>query len=72
MGTIGIYINPKTLQAFRASTTHAAPEAPDWILVSDDSMIGMARVREIVRERKLAENPEALQWTGRTDSPPAR
>ncbi|HTE87206.1 MAG TPA: hypothetical protein VK821_21055 [Dehalococcoidia bacterium] len=70
MGTIGIYLNTKTLQAYRASTIHAAPESPDWILVSDDSMIGMARVREIALERKLIEDPAAVQWTGRTDLPP--
>jgi hypothetical protein len=70
MGTIGIYLNPKTMHAYRASTTHAAPEGPDWILVSDDSMIGMMRVREIAQERRLVENPEAVQWTGRTDTPP--
>ena len=72
MGTIGIYLNPKTLQAFRASTVHAAPESPDWVLISEDSMIGMVRVRELARERSLAQNPDQIQWTGRTDEPPAQ
>jgi hypothetical protein len=71
VGTIGIYVNPKTMQVFRASTVHAAPEQADWILVSDDSMIGMARIREIARERSIVDAPESLQWTGRTDAPPA-
>lgn len=71
MGSIGIYVNPKTLQAFRASTTHAAPESPDWVLVSEDSMIGMVRIRELVAERGLLPDPAQLQWTGRTDAPPA-
>lgn len=67
MGTIGIYVNPSTHQAYRASTTHAAPDSPDWVLVSEDSMIGMLRVREIVRERGLVERPDEIQWTGRLD-----
>jgi hypothetical protein len=71
MGSIGIYVNPKTRQAFRASTTHVAPESPDWILVSEDSMIGMVRIREIAAERRLVPDPEALQWTGRIDQPAA-
>ena len=71
MGSIGIYVNPKTKQAFRASTTHAAPESPDWLLVSEDSMIGMVRIREIAGERRLVPDPNELQWTGRTDQPPA-
>jgi hypothetical protein len=70
MGSIGIYVNPKTRQAFRASTTHAAPDSPDWLLVSEDSMIGMVRVREIATERRLVPDATELQWTGRTDQPP--
>lgn len=71
MGTIGIYLNPHTLQAFRASTVHAAPESSDWVLISEDSMIGMVRVRELARERGLVQEPEKIQWIGRTDQPPA-
>jgi hypothetical protein len=70
MGSIGIYLNPRRLQAFRASTIHAAPGDQDWVLISEDSMIGMAQVREIARERKLLDNVEAIQWTGRTDTAP--
>jgi hypothetical protein len=72
MGKIGIYLNPNTLQAFRASTAHAAPESRDWILISEDSMIGMVRVRELARERALVQEPERIQWIGRTDQPPAQ
>ena len=43
----------------------------DWILVSEDSMIGMVRTREIAAERRLVPDPEALQWTGRIDQPAA-
>jgi hypothetical protein len=67
MGKIGIYVNPTRMQAFRASTTHSAPDDSNWILVSEDSMIGMVQVRSIARDRNLVANPEALQWTGRTD-----
>lgn len=67
MGSIGIYVNPKTMQAFRASTTHAAPENPDWVLITEDSMVGMAKLREFVQERGLVAEPGQLQWVGRTD-----
>ena len=69
MGKIGIYLNPKAMQAFRASTVHAAPESADWVLISEDSMIGMVQVREIARERGLVQEPEKIQWIGRTDQP---
>ena len=68
-GKIGIYLNPRRLKAFRASTVHAAPEGPDWVLVSEDSMIGMAKIRELAQERSLVDDPQKIEWIGRTDEP---
>jgi len=68
-GKVGIYLNPRRLKAFRASTVHAAPESPDWTLISEDSMIGMVTIREIARERALVEDPQQIEWIGRTDEP---
>jgi hypothetical protein len=68
MRSAGIYLNPKQLLVYRAGTVHAAPADADWVLVSEDTMIGMARVRELARELNLVPDPGALQWTGRTDS----
>ena len=68
-GKIGIYLNPKRLKAFRASTVHAAPDSPDWVLVSEDSMIGMVKIREIAKERNLVDDPQQIEWIGRTDEP---
>jgi hypothetical protein len=68
-GTIGIYLNPKRLKAFRASTVHAAPDSPDWVLISEDSMIGMVTIREIAKERSLVEDVQKIEWIGRTDEP---
>jgi hypothetical protein len=68
-GKIGIYVNPKRMKAFRASTVHAAPDNPDWVFISDDSMIGMVKIREIAAERKLVDDPQKLEWIGRTDEP---
>lgn len=69
MGSIGIYVNPSKRLAYRASTTHAAPDSADWILISEDSMIGMLQVRDIARERGLVDQADAIQWTGRLDQP---
>ncbi|HLZ70806.1 MAG TPA: hypothetical protein VKV26_12970 [Dehalococcoidia bacterium] len=68
-GKIGIYLNPKRLKAFRASTVHAAPAEPEWVLISEDSMIGMVTVRELAKERKLVPDPQQIEWIGRTDEP---
>jgi hypothetical protein len=68
-GQTGIYLNAKRLKAFRASTTHAAPSEADWVLLSDDTMIGMVTVREIAQQRGLVEDPQKIEWIGRTDEP---
>lgn len=68
-GQTGIYLNPRRLKAFRASTTHAAPQEPDWVLISDDTMIGMVTIREIAKERGLVPDPQQIEWIGRTDEP---
>lgn len=63
----GIYLNTRTAKALRAATRFAAPGGPDWVLLDQDTMIGMVRVRELVAERSLLADPMAIQWTGRAD-----
>jgi hypothetical protein len=67
MRSAGIYVHPQRLLVYRAGTPHAAPEGDDWVLISEDSMIGLSTVRELARDQHLVEDPSALQWTGRTD-----
>jgi hypothetical protein len=38
-------------------------------LLSDDTMIGMVTVREIAQQRGLVEDPQKIEWIGRTDEP---
>jgi hypothetical protein len=63
----GIYLNTRTKKALRAATRFAAPSGPDWLLLDEDTMIGMVRVRELAAERKLVDDPQQIQWTGRAD-----
>lgn len=63
----GIYFNAAKAKALRAATRFAAPPGPDWVLLDEDTMIGMVRVRELVAERGLLDDPMQIQWTGRAD-----
>ena len=63
----GIYLNTRTRKALRAATRFAAPTGSDWTLLDEDTMIGMVRVRELAAERKLVDDPQQIQWTGRAD-----
>lgn len=66
-GQTGIYLHPEKLQAFRAPTVFAAPTQPGWVLLSDDTMIGMVTVRQLAQEQGLVSEPERIEWIGRTD-----
>jgi hypothetical protein len=63
----GIYLNTRTRKALRAATRFAAPSGEDWVLLDEDTMIGMVRVRELAAERGLVDDPQQIQWTGRAD-----
>lgn len=63
----GIYLNTRTRKALRAATRFAAPSGPDWMLLDEDTMIGMVRVRELAAEQKLVDDPQQIHWTGRAD-----
>jgi hypothetical protein len=63
----GIYLHPEKLKALRASTPFAAPTQPGWVLISEDTMIGMVTVRQIAKERGLVAEPDKIEWTGRAD-----
>lgn len=63
----GIYLNTRTKKALRAATRFAAPTGSDWVLLDEDTMIGMVRVRELAAERGLVDDPQQIQWTGRAD-----
>jgi hypothetical protein len=63
----GIYLNPEKLKALRASTPFAAPTQPGWVLISEDTMIGMVDVRRIAKEQNLVQDPDKIEWTGRAD-----
>ncbi len=63
----GIYLNAEKRKALRASTPFAAPTDPGWVLLSEDTMIGMVDVRRLASERGLVSDPDQIEWTGRAD-----
>lgn len=63
----GIYLNAEKLKALRAATKFAAPTQPGWVLLSEDTMIGMVTIRQLAEERKLVAEPSKIEWTGRAD-----
>ena len=58
----GIYLNPKELKVVRITSPYWFPEPPDWVYVTDEVNATLLKIRDIVRERSLAADPDAVTW----------
>ncbi len=58
----GIYLNPKEGEVVRITSPYWIPEPPDWVYVTDEVNATLLKVQEIIREKSLAESPDAVTW----------
>ena len=58
----GIYLNPSEGKVVRITSPYWFPEEPDWVYVTRDVNATLLRIREIVREKSLAPDPDTVTW----------
>ncbi len=58
----GIYLNPKENTVVRITSPYWVPDPPDWVYLTDQVNSLLTTLRELVRERELTPDPNALQW----------
>jgi hypothetical protein len=58
----GIYLNPQEHKVVRITSPYWFPESPDWTYVTNEVNATLLKVREMVREKSLAANPDAVTW----------
>ncbi len=58
----GIYLNSKESKVVRITSPYWIPEAPDWVYLTDEVNATLLKIRELAKEKKLAPNPDAIQW----------
>ena len=58
----GIYLSPHDHQVVRITSPYWFPEEPEWVYVTDEVNATLLRVRDIVRERSLASEPDSITW----------
>ena len=63
----GIYVKKGSGLAYRAPFGLLAPRGDDWVLLDEDPMIGLARVRELAAQRGIVSEPASIRWTGTPD-----
>lgn len=58
----GIYLNKKTAKARRVGATLNAPKDKDWVLLSDDTNLGILKIRELAAQKKVMSDASAITW----------
>ncbi len=58
----GIYLNPSEHKVVRINSPYWFPEEPAWVFVTSDVNATLLKLRELIEEKSLAENPDSVAW----------
>ena len=58
----GIYLNAHEQKVVRITSPYWFPEAPDWVYVTDEVNATLLKIRDVIRESSLTEEPDAVTW----------
>jgi hypothetical protein len=58
----GIYLNPEEKKVVRITSPYWLPEPPDWVYVTDEVNATLLSIREAIRVKALAEDPDSVIW----------
>ena len=58
----GIYLNPTEHQVVRITSPYWFPEPPDWVYVTDEVNATLSSIRDTIRDKSLATDPESVTW----------
>lgn len=63
----GIYLNLKDLKAVRINSPYWIPSGEDWTLITPEVNATLLSIREMIRQRRLVEQPDKVIWSGITE-----
>jgi hypothetical protein len=58
----GIYLNVKEGKVVRITSPYWFPEAPDWVPVTPEVNATLVKIRELIREKRLHQEPQEVTW----------
>ncbi len=58
----GIYLNPAEHKVVRITSPYWFPEEPDWVYVTGEVNDTLLNIRQTIREKGLAADPDAVTW----------
>ena len=59
---IGVYLQSAEGKLLRITSPYWIPEAPEWVMISNDPNVTLAAARDIIDERGLMEEPQQAFW----------
>ena len=58
----GIYLNPSGHKVVRITSPYWFPEPPEWVYVTDEVNATLLSIRETIKEKALAPEPDSVTW----------
>ncbi len=58
----GIYVNASENKVVRITSPYWLPEEPDWVFVTDEVNATLLKIRDVIKEASLADDPDAVIW----------
>ena len=59
---IGIYFSAKEKKIVRITSPYWIPEPPEWVMVTGEPNATLLKVRELIKEKKLLNDPSGVTW----------
>ncbi|MEK7778028.1 MAG: hypothetical protein AAB303_05325 [Chloroflexota bacterium] len=59
---VGIYLNAKDAKVVRITSPYWIPEAPHWVLVTNEPNAGLVLIRQTIKDKKLMRDPAGVSW----------
>ncbi len=59
---VGIYLNAKDAKVVRITSPYWIPEAPDWVLLTNEPNASLVSVRQTIKDKKLMSDPSGVAW----------
>ncbi len=60
---IGIYLEPREGKLVRITSPYWIPEAPEWVMISNDPNVTLLAARAIIGDRGLMTDPHQAIWS---------
>jgi hypothetical protein len=58
----GIYLNIKEGKVMRITSPYWIPSGDEWVLLTPEVNTTLLKIRELVREKGLTDNPGTIVW----------